>query len=116
MEGDARAAGQFLDVSFFGASQTLQPHAFDVNLARGLLNEAALPNGFRIKAHGTQGRYANDTKLLEAMAQMWTRIGLQVEIETLPPANFFTRASTGGPNNTPEFSLIMAAGARPPAR
>lgn len=108
MEGDARPAGQFLDASFFGASQTLQPHAFDVNLARGLLNEAAFPNGFRVKAHGPQGRYANDTKLLEAMAQMWTRIGLQVEIETLPPANFFTRASTGGPDGTPEFSLIMA--------
>lgn len=108
MEGDARPAGQFLDASFFGASQTLKVPAFDINLARGLLNEAAFPNGFRLKAHGPQGRYANDTKLLEAIAQMWTRIGLQVEIETLPPANFFSRASTGGPGNTPEFSLILA--------
>ncbi|MGL4239662.1 MAG: ABC transporter substrate-binding protein, partial [Beijerinckiaceae bacterium] len=29
-------------------------------------------------------------------------------VETLPPANFFSRGSTGGPGQTPEFSMIMA--------
>jgi len=41
------------------------------------------------------------------VAQMFTRLGLDVEIETMPPSNFFTRASTSD-NGQPEFSLILA--------
>ncbi|MCX7342088.1 MAG: ABC transporter substrate-binding protein [Hyphomicrobiales bacterium] len=108
MEGDARPASQFLDASFFGASRALGVPAYDIGVARSLLADAGFPNGFRLKMHGPQGRYANDTKLIEAIAQMFTRIGIQTEIETLPPAIFFTRGSTGGPGNTPEFSMIMA--------
>lgn len=108
MEGDGRAASQFLDQSFFGASGKLAVPAFDPAMSRRLLSEAGLPNGFRLKLHGPQGRYANDTKLIEAIAQMFTRVGIQAEIETLPPAIFFSRGSTGGPNGTPEFSMIMA--------
>ncbi len=108
MEGDARPASQFLDASFFGASATLGAPAYDPAMARRLLAEAGLPNGFRLKLHGPQGRYANDTKLIEAIAQMFTRIGVQAEIETLPPAIFFSRGSTGGAGGTPEFSMIMA--------
>ena len=33
--------------------------------------------------------------------------------EALPPAVFFTRASQGGPNNTPEFSFILVGWATP---
>jgi peptide/nickel transport system substrate-binding protein len=43
---------------------------------------------------------------------MFTRAGIETEIETIPPANFFTRASTGGKNDAgeagfPEFSFIL---------
>jgi peptide/nickel transport system substrate-binding protein len=107
MEGEAQPAEQVLAKSFFGTSKTLQPTAFDLNGARRLLAEAGFPNGFKMKIHGPNGRYVNDTKIIEAVAQMFTRLGLDIEIETMPPANFFTRASTGGPNNTPEFSFIL---------
>jgi peptide/nickel transport system substrate-binding protein len=60
-----------------------------------------------MRIHGPNGRYVNDTKIIEAVAQMFARIGIETDIETLPPANFFTRASTGGPNNTPEFSFVL---------
>lgn len=107
MEGEAVPAGQLLAENFFGTSKTLKPPAFDLQGARRLLAEAGFPNGFKMKMHGPNGRYVNDTKIIEAVAQMFTRLGLDVEIETMPPANFFTRASTGGPNNTPEFSFIL---------
>lgn len=107
MEGEAVPAGQLLAESFYGTSKTLKPPAFDLAGARRLLAEAGFPNGFKMKMHGPAGRYINDTKILEAVAQMYTRLGLDIEIETIPPANFFTRASTGGANNTPEFSFIL---------
>ncbi|GAU80764.1 ABC transporter substrate-binding protein [Bosea sp. BIWAKO-01] len=107
MEKEAIPAGQLLPDSFFGTSKNLKPVAFDLAGAKKLLAEAGYPNGFKMKMHGPNGRYTNDTKIIEAVAQMFARLGIETEVETLPPANFFTRASQGAPGNVPEFSFIL---------
>jgi peptide/nickel transport system substrate-binding protein len=107
-DGEGQSAGQYMNEVFYGTSKTLKPDAFDPAGARTLLAEAGLPNGFRLTIHGPNGRYPNDTKIIEAVAQMLTRIGIETNVETMPPANFFSRGSTGGANQTPEFSMIMA--------
>jgi peptide/nickel transport system substrate-binding protein len=112
MDGQAVPAEQVLPDIFYGTSKKLKPVAFDLAGARRLLAEAGYPNGFKLKMHGPNGRYVNDTKIIEAVAQMFTRAGIETEIETIPPANFFTRASTGGKNDAgetgfPEFSFIL---------
>lgn len=106
MDGAAVSAEQVLPKSFFGTSQRLQPTAFDLAGARRLLAEAGYADGFKMKMHGPNGRYTNDTKIIEAVAQMFTRLGIETEIETLPSGNFFTRASTGA-NGLPEFSFML---------
>jgi peptide/nickel transport system substrate-binding protein len=106
MEGEAVPAGDFLPEGFFGVSGRLKPQAQDVNRARQLLAAAGFPNGFRLTMHGPAGRYTNDTKIIEAAAQMYTRIGIETSVETMPPATFFTRASSGA-NGNPEFSFIL---------
>jgi peptide/nickel transport system substrate-binding protein len=106
MDGAAVPAEQVLPKSFFGTSQRLQPTAFDLAGARRLLAEAGHANGFKMKMHGPNGRYTNDTKIIEAVAQMFTRLGIETEIETLPSGNYFTRASTGA-NGQPEFSFML---------
>lgn len=107
MDKAAVPAEQVLAKNFFGTSQKLQPSKFDLKAAQGLLADAGYKNGFKLKIHGPAGRYTNDTQIIEAIAQMFTRLGLEVEIETMPPANFFSRASTGA-NGLPEFSMILA--------
>jgi peptide/nickel transport system substrate-binding protein len=107
-EGEGQPAGQYMNEAFYGTSKTLKPDAFDPANARALLTEAGLPQGFRLTIHGPNGRYPNDTKIIEAVAQMLTRIGIETSVETMPPPNFFSRGSTGGANQTPEFSMIMA--------
>ncbi len=107
MEKQAVPAGQLLPDVFFGTSKDLKPVAFNLDGAKKLLADAGFPNGFKMKMHGPNGRYVNDTKIMEAVAQMYTRLGLDVEIETMPPANFFSRASQGAPGNVPEFSFIL---------
>jgi peptide/nickel transport system substrate-binding protein len=106
MEGVAIPAGQFLHESFFGTSKNLKPVAYDPEGAKKLLAEAGFPNGFKMTLHGPNGRYTNDVKIAEAVAQMFTRIGVETSIETLPPAVFFNRASVGA-NGQPEFSFIL---------
>lgn len=108
MEGEAVPASQMLPDSYAGTSKKLKPVAYDVEGARKLLAEAGYPNGFKLTIHGPNGRYTNDTKIIEAVAQMLTRVGIEASVETLPPAVFFSRASSGGPDKQPEFSMILA--------
>ncbi len=107
MEGQALPAGQLLPDGYFGTSKNIKPTAFDLDGAKKLLAAAGYPNGFKMVMHGPAGRYTNDTKIIEAAAQMFTRLGIEVSVETLPPANFFTRASRGGAGDMPEFSFIL---------
>ena len=107
MENEAQPAGQFLPESYAGTSKKLKPVALDLDGAKKLLAAAGYPNGFKMTLHGPNGRYTNDTKIIEAAAQMFTRLGIETSVETLPPANFFSRASQGGPNQTPEFSFVL---------
>lgn len=107
MDGQAEPASQYLPDSFPGASKKLKVEALDVAGAKQLLADAGLPNGFKMVMHGPNGRYTNDSKIIEVAAQMFARIGIEATVETLPPAVFFTRASIGGPDKTPEFSFIL---------
>ena len=93
MEASAVPASQMMPGQFPTASRSLKPDPFDVAKARALLAEAGWGEGFRIVLHATSDRYPNDSSVAQVIAQMWTRIGLKVEVEALPGAVFFTRAS-----------------------
>jgi peptide/nickel transport system substrate-binding protein len=75
------------------------PH--DPARARALLAEAGYPNGFRLTVHGPNGFFPSDDNLLQALAQAFTRIGVETQVEALPPATLFTRATNR------DFSLFM---------
>src|SRR4029078_991581 len=107
MEGSAVPAGQLLADRFFGVSKNLKPETYDVEGAKKLMKEAGYESGFKMKIHSPNGRYTHDAKIAEVVAQMLTRVGIETSLETLPPAVFFRRASSGGPDNMPEFSFIL---------
>jgi peptide/nickel transport system substrate-binding protein len=75
------------------------PH--DPARARALLAEAGYPEGFRLTIHGPNGFFPSDDNLLQALAQQFTRIGVETQVQALPPANLFTRATNR------DFSLFM---------
>ncbi len=102
MEGSATPASQMLPPAYPSGSKSLKPDAYDPAKAQALLKEAGWGEGFRIVLHATGDRYPNDSAVAQAMAQMWTRIGLKAEVEVLPGAVFFTRASKQ------EFSAFAA--------
>jgi peptide/nickel transport system substrate-binding protein len=102
MEGSALPASQLMPGQFPGASKSLKPDAYDVAKAQALMKEAGWGDGFRLVLHATSDRYPNDSSVAQALAQMWTRIGIKAEVETLPGSVFFTRASKQ------EFSAFAA--------
>jgi peptide/nickel transport system substrate-binding protein len=107
MEGVAVKAGQLLPEGFFGVSSKLEPVAYDPNGAKRLLAEAGVPNGFRLTIHSPNDRYPNDAKIAEAIGQMLSRIGIDTQVVTMTSGVFFREASSGGPDKTPKFSLIL---------
>ncbi len=93
MEGKAQAAAQLLPDFFYGTSKKLKPMKFDIVGAKKLLAEAGYPNGFAMTIHGPNNRYINDSGIAQALAQMYTRIGIDIKVETMPSAVYFTRAT-----------------------
>jgi peptide/nickel transport system substrate-binding protein len=106
MEGQSIPAGQLLPEGFFGVSPNLSPEEYDPEGARELLAEAGYPDGFRMVMHGPNDRYTNDALILEAIAQMFTRIGVESSIETMTRNVFFANASSGD-NGNPQYSFIL---------
>jgi len=92
MDGLSQPINQFVGPGVFGHMPDLPPAAFDPARARALLADAGLPGGFRMTIHGTSDRLVNDTKVLQALAQMFARVNIQAEVDAIPSASFFPRA------------------------
>lgn len=93
MQGSAEPAGQILAPGQFGASPNVAPPPYDPAQAKTLLAEAGYPRGFSITLHSSNNRLPNDTKVAQAIGQMWTQIGLDVKVEVLPFAAYLPRAT-----------------------
>jgi peptide/nickel transport system substrate-binding protein len=101
LEGQGGPASQFAAPSLPGRAPELPPLPYDLDRARALLAEAGFPDGFRMTVHGPNGWFANDGDVMQAIAQGFTRIGIETRVELLPPANLFTRATNR------EFAMFM---------
>ncbi|MBR0645784.1 ABC transporter substrate-binding protein [Plastoroseomonas hellenica] len=102
MEGTAAATGQWLPEGTFGHNPAVPAPAFDPDGARRLLAEAGFPQGFRLVLTTPNDRYPNDAKTAQAVAQMWTRIGVRTEVQALPWSSFAGRSARQ------EFAMRLA--------
>ena len=95
MDGAATPANQFLPPGTFSHVADLPPIRHDPEGARRLLAEAGYPNGFRIQLNSPNDRYINDSRIAQAVGQMWTRIGVRTSVEAQTWATFVGRAGRG---------------------
>ena len=93
MEGVAIPAGQLLPEGFFAISPNLKVEPYNPEGARALLKEAGWGEGFGLTIHGPNNRYVNDAKIVQAIAQMLTRVGIKAKVDTMPKNVFFPRGS-----------------------
>ena len=93
MEGTAQPTGQWLPPGTFGYNPAIAAPAYDPEGAKKLLAEAGFPQGFRLTLHSPNDRYPNDSKAAQAVAQMWSRVGIRTEVEAVPWASFAQRSN-----------------------
>jgi len=109
MEGAATPAGQFFPPGIVSHVPELAPPRPDPEAAKRLLAEAGFPQGFRLTLHGPNDRYINDARIIQAIGQMWTRVGVRTAVEAQPWTNFVARAGRQ------EFSAFLIGwGSSPP--
>lgn len=93
MSGQGAVAEQIASRTIPDRAQGMAPLPTDLARARRLMAEAGYPDGFRMSIFGPNGFIVGDSDILQAVAQAFTRIGIETRVEVLPPAPFFTRAT-----------------------
>ncbi|CAH0343212.1 ABC transporter substrate-binding protein [Rhizobium sp. CECT 9324] len=93
--GYGTAAAQIFPGGLSGTSAKLTVAPPDYNRAKALLAEAGFPDGFKVVLAGPAGRYPGDGESLQAIAQNWARIGVNVQPVVAPFSVFATQRSNG---------------------
>jgi peptide/nickel transport system substrate-binding protein len=70
----------------FGHNPALKPYPYDPARARTLLGEAGLGGGIDVTLYAGSGTMVNDKQLLEAIADMWSKVGVRARIEMMEMA------------------------------
>lgn len=95
MQKNGTVADQFVAEGYAGHSNEVKPVTYDPVAAKALLAEAGYPEGFGLTLHGPAGRYVKDTEVLQAVGQMFTRIGIKTKVEVLPWSMYSDTYSKG---------------------
>jgi peptide/nickel transport system substrate-binding protein len=66
-----------------GHDPDLQPYAYDPEKAKALLAEAGYADGFDLVLTSPNGRYLNDKLASEAIAGMWSEIGVRTTVQVM---------------------------------
>lgn len=108
MDGLSTPAGQLLPEGMRGTVPDAGMLPYDPARARALLAEAGVANGLSFTLHATNNRYVNDSRIAQALAQFFQRVGVTVTVDAMPSNVFFPR------RGRKEFSVPMG-GWSPPA-
>lgn len=88
MKGRALAAGQQGPKGYLGYVDDLKPR-YDLKKAKQLMKEAGYEKGFEVSMIAPNNRYVNDEKIAEAAAAMLGKIGIKVNLKTMPKAQYW---------------------------
>lgn len=96
MRGKSRNAGTLVAPSIPGYSEDLDTvMEGDVDRAKELLAEAGYPDGFDFTFVCANADYVNEEQICQAVASMWSRIGLDPKLDIGPSAKQTPKQSGG---------------------
>jgi peptide/nickel transport system substrate-binding protein len=92
MNGLSTPSEQYVPASHLGylpGASFRAMYPFDIARAKALMAEAGYADGFKMTLDATNNRYVNDQQIAQALAQMLAQIGITLELNLMPRANFF---------------------------
>lgn len=92
MNGLSTPSEQYVPATHLGylpGASFREMYPFDIERAKALMAEAGYADGFTMKLDATNNRYVNDQQIAQALAQMLAQIGIKLELNLMPRANFF---------------------------
>ncbi len=91
MRGLSQPTGAMLPSPVQSTPELEKRLPFDKAKAKKLLAEAGYPNGFEVTLDCPNNRYVNDEKICQALAAMWAQIGVTINVNAMPRANYFPK-------------------------
>lgn len=82
--GEAVTAGQYVSEGVFGYIPDVGPWSADLDRARALIEESGWGGRFKLTLTTSSDRINNSVRMVQVIAQAWTRIGVETEVETMP--------------------------------
>lgn len=90
MKGFGTAGEQMSPKGYIGHNPDLTPR-FDLAKAQALMEEAGYADGFEATMMCPNNRYVNDFKICEASAAMLAKIGIKIDLTTMPKAQYWPK-------------------------
>jgi peptide/nickel transport system substrate-binding protein len=91
MRGLSKPTGAMLPAPLPWIAEPEVRFPFDRAKAKKLLADAGYPDGFEVTLDCPNNRYVNDEKICQALAAMWTQIGMRTNVTAMPRANYFPK-------------------------
>lgn len=92
MRGKSRNSGALIAPAVRGFTEAMDARfPFDPEAAKALLAEAGYVDGFAFNFNCTNDRYVNDEAICQAIAAMWTQVGLRPRLVTEPRQMHFEK-------------------------
>ena len=91
MRGLAKPSGALLPAPLQTTPEIEKRLPYDKERAKKLLAEAGYPNGFELTLDCPNNRYVNDEKICQAIAAMWSQVGVTTKVNAMPRATYFPK-------------------------
>ena len=93
MRGKAVATNTVISDSVFGYdSQIAQTGQYDLPKAKALFKEAGFEKGFAFTLDTPNNRWVNDENLCKALASMWAKLNVKVNVHSMPAPSTFRKS------------------------
>jgi peptide/nickel transport system substrate-binding protein len=91
MRGLSKPTGAMLPAPLPWIVEPEKRLTFDRAKAKQLLAEAGYANGFEVTLDCPNNRYVNDEKICQALAAMWSQVGVTTNVTAMPRAQYFPK-------------------------
>ncbi|MEM6616188.1 MAG: ABC transporter substrate-binding protein [Pseudomonadota bacterium] len=94
----------------FSKASDFERYEYNVEGAKALLTEAGYPDGFEVGMDCPNDRYVNDEAICQAVAAMLARVGVTVNLNAQPKAQYFAKVLASGGYDTSFYLLGWTPG------